>query len=446
MRINNILKAFFVFLLAMIILPSGRLHSQSSSYELKELNVDGLKVLYRNTGKDVISARLFIKGGTANYPLEKQGIEALAYSYIIKGGTKSMNKSDFLAAAEKIGTTFDSDASLDYGEINMQCLKEAWDKSWQLYTDALMNPAYDGDEFSNKKEQYISYAKQNEGNPDARLERITLETAFKGKNYEKDPYGTAESLEKLTIDDIKAYVNENLCKERAFLVVTGNVDENDLAEKVRSTLGKLPEGKPVVMEETTKIENPGQDIVERKISTNYLSGIMSGIPWNSPDAVAMMVAMNIMYDKYFIELRSKRGLSYAPAAYMNGDAITSPFSVFYITTDNPKEALQVMVDIINNVRKNGFTDDELLKSKNTYLTRYFMRLETASSQSANIGRWELRGNLPAFDDFEKMVESVTVQDINRVFTGNTGNIKWDYLGDETKVSPEDFKQLDKIGF
>jgi len=33
-----------------------------------------------------------------------------------------------------------------------------------------------------------------------------------------------------------------------------------------------------------------------------------------------------------------------------------------------------------------------------------------------------------------------------VFTSNTGNIKWNYLGDETKVSPEDFKQLEKIGF
>ena len=75
-----------------------------------------------------------------------------------------------------------------------------------------------------------------------------------------------------------------------------------------------------------------------------------------------------------------------------------------------------------------------------------MRLETASSQTQNIGRWKLRGNLTAFDNFEALVNAVTIQDINRVFTSNTGNIKWNYLGDETKVSPEDFKQLEKIGF
>ena len=222
--------------------------------------------------------------------------------------------------------------------------------------------------------------------------------------------------------------------------------ENDVIAKVKATLSKLPEGTPAVIEGTTKIEQPAQDIVDRKISTNYLCGIMSGIPWNSPDAVAMMVAMDIMYTRYFVELRTKRGLSYAPAAFMFGDAITNPFTEFYITTDHPKDAIQVMVDILNDVRKNGFTIEELKGSKDSYLTRYFMRLETATNQSLNIGRWELRGNMKAFDEFEKMVVSVSLQDINRVFTGNTGTIKWTYLGDKTQVSPEDFKQIEKIGF
>ncbi|HMT10004.1 MAG TPA: pitrilysin family protein [Ignavibacteria bacterium] len=443
MRIFKLSKTLFLLLAVLQLAWNINVYSQ---YQTREYDIDGFKVIYRNTGKDVISARLFIAGGTANYPLDKEGIEAVAYSYIIKGGTTAMSKTDFLAAAEKMGTTFDSDASLDYGELNMQCLKEYWDNSWKLFTGAVLNPAYDMNEFENKKQLYISYAKQNEGDPDSRLDRLTVETSFKGKNYEKNPYGSTKSLAALTLDDIKSFLSANLCRQKAFLVVTGNISEEDLKEKVRNSFAKLPEGAPPVKEQMTKVEKPAYDIEPRKISTNYLAGIMSGIPWDSPDAIAMMVAMNMMYDKYFVELRTKRGLSYAPAAYMNGDAVTNPFSVFYITTDSPKEAIQVMVDIINNVRKNGFTNEEFAKSKGAFLTRYFMRLENASSQSLNIGRWKLRGNLDAFDNFEAMVNAVTMQDVNRVFTGNTGNIKWNYLGDETKVTPEDFKQLEKIGF
>jgi len=440
---SRIVKAFLIFPALFLFLAFSQAHSQ---YSVKEFDVDGLKVIYKNTGKDVISARLFITGGTANYPIDKEGIEALAYAIAIKGGSVSAPKSEFLRFAENLGTVFDSDASLDYGEMNMLCLKNAWNDSWKLFADAIMHPAFTESEFNTKKEQYISYAKQNEADPDEKLYDLTLSTSFKGKNYEKNPYGSPEALAGITLNEIKDFYSANVCKKRAFLVIAGNVDENDIIEKVRSTLANLPEGTAPVLETAAKIEEPAQDIIDRNISTNYICGIMTGIPWDSPDAIAMMVAMDIMYDKYFVELRTKRGLSYAPAAYMNGNAITNPYSAFYITTDHPKDALNIMVDIINDVRKNGFTEEELKDTKDSYLTTYFMRLENASSQALNLGRWNLRGNLKAFENFEQLVNSVSVQDINRVFTGNTGNIKWTYLGDQTKVTPKDFKQIEKIGF
>jgi hypothetical protein len=84
MNILKISKAFFLILAVVLFANSSVLLSQNT---IKEIDVDGFKVIIKNTGKDVISARLFVTGGTANYPLDKQGIEAVAYSYIIKGGT-----------------------------------------------------------------------------------------------------------------------------------------------------------------------------------------------------------------------------------------------------------------------------------------------------------------------------------------------------------------------
>ncbi|MEZ5068476.1 MAG: hypothetical protein R2847_08265 [Bacteroidia bacterium] len=47
-------------------------------------------------------------------------------------------------------------------------------------------------------------------------------------------------------------------------------------------------------------------------------------------------------------------MSYAPAAGYNSGAITSPYSYVYITNTDPKAALNVMVAIIDSVKKNGF--------------------------------------------------------------------------------------------
>ena len=46
----------------------------------KEFTVGGIKVIYKPSVKEIISVRLFIKGGTANYTKEQEGVEALALS------------------------------------------------------------------------------------------------------------------------------------------------------------------------------------------------------------------------------------------------------------------------------------------------------------------------------------------------------------------------------
>lgn len=416
-----------------------------SQNQTKELNVDRFKVLLKNSNKDVISIRLFVKGGTANYPAEKQGIEALTYNLAIKGGTVLRAKTEFLSAAEKMGTSFGSDAALDYGEMYMTCLRQSWDDSWKMFAEAVMTPEFSADEFSLEKEQYTASAKQNESDPDYKLQRLALGNAFSGKNYSKDPNGTAESFTAMTLEDIKAYYRDAICKQKAFLVVVGNVNEADITEKVRQSLGKLPDGIPPKTE-TVKIDEGGEQIIARNIATNYISGIMSSEDWSSPDAAAMMVAMNIMYEKFFVELRTKRSLSYAPGAFLNGDAISSPYVQIYISTIFPKESIDAMVDIINNVLKNGFTEEELRNAKNSLITSYFMRNESASGLSFNIGRWNLRSNLKMNDGLNEQINAVSVQDINKVFSTNAGKLKWTYLGDPAKVSPEDFKQIEKLSW
>src|SRR5215831_2703857 len=73
--------------------------------QTQEVNVNGLKVIYRHSPKQVISARFFILGGTANYPLAQQGIESVALNVAINGGTVSMPKNAFKTAEEKIGAS-----------------------------------------------------------------------------------------------------------------------------------------------------------------------------------------------------------------------------------------------------------------------------------------------------------------------------------------------------
>src|SRR6185295_2593623 len=252
-------KNFFLpFILALFIISSSSAQSTT-----KDFTVEGVHVLLRQNVKGVINARLFVIGGTANYTLPQQGIEALALNTAMNGGTVSLKKNDFKTAAEKIGTTFGYSSDLDYSEMNMTCVKPMWEKSWALFADAILNPAFNEDDFGLIRDQMVSDAKQSEADPDQFLTDTAMSFVFRGRGYEKNPNGTSSSLQKLTVEDAKKFYKNTINKSHCFLVVVGNLTQDEVTAKVKATLAKLPAGTTPVTNPRVQITQSQQNIVDR---------------------------------------------------------------------------------------------------------------------------------------------------------------------------------------
>ena len=412
----------------------------NQSKAAEEFEVGGLKVILKQAPKDVISARLFIKGGTANYSKEKEGLEILAFTAAIQGGTNNLDKTAFNTSAEQLGANFGADASYDYGFINMTCIKMNWDKSWELFADAIMNPAFDETEFSTIRDQMNANAKEMESSPDDHLRNIAMEHSFKGTNYETIPSGTAESMSKITAEEIKKYYSKVVGKNNAFLVVVGNVNKEDLISKIEASLSNLNSGTIAKVEKRALITKPSVYVEDRDIATNYIRGLMSAPLASDADAIPMRLAMSILRDRYFLELRTKRSLSYAPAAFYAYSVVNNPYNVIYISTLDPEQSMQVMVDEINKIKTDGFTEQELKDIKQTFLTYHYMKLETSSSQSMDLGQAELFGDWTIAEKLNEGVNNVTMKDLNRVFDQYTNAIQWTYLGKQNMVKEENFVQ------
>jgi len=409
----------------------------------KEINYEGLKIIFKKTTKEVVTASLFIKGGVSNISDDQQGLESLALSLALDGGTKTMNKDEFSALSDKLGTNFSSNASNDYSSMTMQCLTENLDKSWDMFTDAILNPALDSNEFSLIKQQMISSAKQQDANPDAYLRKLAAQQIFEGTPYGRIANGTPETLDKITLDQVKNYYSHLLGKKRCYLVVIGNVDEKSFLNKVKMTLAKLPEGTPPVKFTVTGVTRGNVNIKDRGIATNYIIGSANAPKYFTPDGPLFEFAMGIIADRYFVELRTKRSLSYAPAAFYTKSFINNPMAQFYISTIDPKQSLQVMTDIINDVKKNGFTTKEVEDKKKQYLTRYYVTNEASGSQANTLGFCEASGNWRIFDEINNKIDLVKASDLNGVFNKYVNTVAWTYLGKKDKVAEEDFKQPDQ---
>ncbi len=423
-----------------VLLFVGLLTASTANAQTKEIMVDGLKVILKQTPKDVVSVRLFIKGGADNYTKEKEGVEDLTVNLAVSGGTRGRDATTFATEAEKIGAQLGASSQLEYSEINMTCVKMFWDKSWDLFADAILNPAFDPKEFDLMREQYVANALASSSDPDEHLKNLALSNAFKGSPYERIPSGTPASLANISLADVTAQYKKIIGKQRCFLVVVGNITEADLVAKIRASLAKMPFGTPYKKVTPTLITKPGHFVEHRDIATNYIRGMMSAPTKETAEGTVMQLGMSIMGSRFFLELRTKRSLSYAPAAFYSGGVMLNPYNTIYISTQDPKQSMEVMTSIINDIKRDGFLQSELDDKKQTFLTQHYMGQQTTNEQSLTLGMYEVLGSWKLAESLPTQVDNTTLKELNRVFDKYTKAIQWTYLGKQEQVKPEDFKQ------
>lgn len=405
----------------------------------EEFEVNGLKVILRNSVKGTVSARLFIQGGTANYSKENEGIENLALSLVMTSGPESMTKTEFNAASERVGARLNASSGYDYSNMSLNCVNIYWDESWKLFAEAITNPAFRQDEFDILKQRLVTGAKQAATNPDTQLDRLSMSNTWGGTDYEKIPAGSPESLDSLSLEAVKSHYNSIVTRKNTFLVVVGDITKEDLKAKVEESLANLPEGSAPKEIYTGESVQEGVFVEDRDIETNYIQGVFSAPKKGTDESTYNSLAMSILGDRFFEELRTKRSLSYAPAAYATG-YMARPQNEIYISTTDPKASLEVMVDELNKVKTEGFEKKELEGKKQEYLTGYFMGQQTNSSISMSLGINEMNGGWEKMDSFTSRVLDANLEDVNNVMQEYGDKIYWTYLGKEELVRPEYFKQ------
>jgi len=417
----------------------GSIKTAQAQQKAYETTVDGVKVIVQPSGNNIVEIQTIIKGGVANYPASKMGIEALAMSALTECGTLKHDKNSFKDALDRVDATVYGYTSKDYSVIRMNCIKTDLDVVWPLYTEAITQPKFDTAEFSRIKQDAINSLKERDSQPDAAIDKMANQVAFANRDYAKEPQGTPAIISQLTAAETKAYYNSILTKSRMFIVVVADLDRSVIEAKVGQLLATIKKGTPVEMKKSFfRVYNNSFNEESRDLATNYVEGVTSGPELDAPDFTAFTIAMRIFANRHFLDIRTKNGLSYAPQAWFsNGATSVAKFSV---STTQPNKYIAVFDKLVDSTRKHGFTPAELADMKVTYLTSFYYKNETNGAQASSIAANEvLHGDWKRSLTLISDVNKVTLQDIDNAFDKYIGNIVWVYQGDIKKVDPTLYK-------
>jgi predicted Zn-dependent peptidase len=397
--------------------------------------INGVKVIVQPSGNDIVVIQAIIKGGVENYPAAKAGVEELAMTALTECGTNKDDKNSFKDKLDKVSAQVNGNSGMDYATFSMNCIKSDFETVWPLYTDAMLSPRFDAKEFARIKQDAINSINANESNPDFAIDKMAKQNAFAGKSYSKDPGGSLVTVNQLTVADVKKHWQTIFTRSRMVIVVVSDLDKKTIEEKVKAFLAKVPAGAPY--KQTKASYTPPANTFKpqpRENATNYVQGITSGPVAGSPDYNAFILAMRVFSTRHFIEIRTKNGLSYAPGAWLSQGNTT--YANIYVTTTDPNKYIAVARQLIDKIKTEGFTEEELKNIKTQYLTGVYYRQETNEAQAGSFAFNEVvHGNWKRANMIKDDIKKVTLADMNTAFKKYINNITWSYQGDTKKVNP-----------
>ena len=394
------------------------------------VTANGLKTIYRNVaGNDVVAVQVYFRGGTRNVSEKNAGIESLLFD-VAQQGTKNFTKGQINRELARMGTIVDAAGGYDFSVMAMRCVRKNFDRSWQLFSDMILNPLFDEKEVALVKDQIANALRQQNDSPELSVQLLSNKLLYASHPYVNPPDGTVESVSASTAADLKAHHAKLLQTSRMLIVVAGNVAPDEVKRKVETGFGKLPRGdyKPDAPPVFAKASTIEFQVVERPVATNYIRGTFAAPPLDHPDYPAFSIAVNILQQLFFQEVRVKRNLTYGADATLLSNGANSAY--ISVTTPKPNEAIRVMFDQIDFLQRQVIREEGLKAIISGFLTQYYSKLETNDAQAAKLAEHELLGgDWRRFLTWIDEVSRVKPEDINRVCKKYLKNFHFAAIGD-----------------
>jgi zinc protease len=331
------------------------------------------------------------------------------------------------------GATISAGASPDFSVAAFASTRPAFDRVWEIFSDVMLEPAFTPEDVAREKELMLVGLRETETSPEGAIDALQNRVLYAGHPYANDPEGTPATIGALTADDLRAYHKKVMQTSQLLLVFVGDLDANELKTKIASTFGKLPRGDykdtpPAALSFATG----SLDVTPRNIPTTYVQGSFAAPSLADPDYPAMRVAITILYNLVYQEVRVRRQLSYAPGAELNTYAANT--GNISVSSTDPNQAVSVMLDQVNFMRQRLLPEGPVDEVAASFLTSYYINQQTSAAQAADLAKYELIGGgwRNSFE-FLNRVRQVSSADVQRVSEKYMKNIRFAVVGNQLAI-------------
>ncbi len=347
------------------------------------------KVLFPVKDDPTVSFRVWFKVGSQNDPEGKEGLAYITAKMITEASTRNNSYEKILEKLYPIASSYSEKVDKEMTVIYGRTHKDNLDEFYKLFVEAILSPAFNEDDFKRIKTNAINYIQNDlRYSNDEELGKAALYGfVFEGTPYSHLTNGTIESLNNMTLDDVRGFYERYYNRFNFVIGLGGGYDEKlvDRLEKDLSALGDLRSQSPA-KPNVQPIQGYNFLMIEKDADATAISfGFPVNILRNDEDFVALWV-FNSWFGEHrnqsshlYQVIREKRGLNYGDYSYietfLNGGQRNMPepnnprrqqiFEVWIRPVQNQHRhfALRAALRELKKVVDNGMTNEDFELTK-----------------------------------------------------------------------------------
>ena len=393
------------------------------SFKTKTLK-NGLQIVVipLHNESNVISTDIFYKVGSRNEVMGKTGIAHMLEHMNFKS-TKNLKEGEFDKEVKSIGGVNNASTSFDYTHYYIKSSTDNLTTSINLFAELMQNLKLKDEEFQPERNVVTEERRwRTDNSPLGYLYFRLFNNAYLYHPYHWTPIGFMNDIKTWTIEDIREFHKTYYQPNNAILVVTGDIEPNEVFRRAKGAFGEIKNHGEVPK---VKFVEPEQDGAKRVMIKRDSEVEMIAITFHIPDfkdkdQVTLSVISEILFSgkssRLYKELIDKKRLVNSVYAY-NMENIDPGLFIFMATCNHGVKAEDVEKELIAQIelmKETKVTKKELDKVKTNTKSDFIYSLESSTSVANLYGSYLVRGDISPLMTYEEDVEKITAKKVQEV--------------------------------
>jgi zinc protease len=408
---------------------------------------NGMRILGIESNEvPLVNFEIVIDGGRMLDDINKVGVANLTAA-LMNQGTAKRTPAELENAIEQLGAGINVTAGAEDIRISVNTLARNYRATLALVEEMLLEPRWDAKEFDLAKQATLSQIRQQSANPNAIAQNKYNELIYGTDNIRsRNILGTEETVNAITINDLKAFYAKAISPSVARMHVVGAVKRNDVTSSVRTLSNRWKAKRVVIPSYKTPPAPQNSAVYFYDVPDAKQSVLRIGYPalaQTDPDFYPVVVMNYILGGGGFAsqltqELRETKGYTYGINSQFAGTRDAGPFAIASGVRSNVTlESLQAIRSLVDDFGKN-YTPQDLETTKSFMIKSNARAFETAQ---AKLGLLENVSKYGWPVDYvkrrEQIVNAMTVERIRELSAKylNSNKMVWLVVGDAKTQLP-----------